>query len=195
MIMIPRVFMVVLATLFLMSCMSLTFYEEPSSEQETLVIGRILFDCQNTQPGGVPIGEYTYNVELAFEDMDTGRVLESSSGDKGFFYIRNPKGLRLRLIGLAYEQIGAETEGYTEEELERSMEMLAIAVFQPVNPSVFEIRRNKVNNLGLIVWEGDMSMDTHTITTSLEYEETLATFMDRYPESLWIQKRWVEIWL
>ena len=57
----------------------------------------------------------------------------------------------------------------------------------------YELERNKVNNLGLILWEADMNSRSHSITSNAEYVPTRQAFAERYPESLWSQREWVEL--
>jgi hypothetical protein len=192
--MILRSLVIVLSTLFTMSCISFPYFHvEPTTEEETLVIGRVLLSCENTQAGSLPYGEYIHNVVVVFEDLDTGRYIEEKTAYRGIFYIHNPKGHRLRLIELSYEQIGSQPDSLSKEALERSMEEWATAAVQLTWPKVFVIQRNKVNNLGRFIWEADMLSDMHEVEINREYEETVEAFIGLYPESLWLQREWVEI--
>lgn len=50
-----------------------------------------------------------------------------------------------------------------------------------------------MNNLGLLVWSGNMRSRHHRIKSNQEYDETQAEFAERYPESLWNQREWVKV--
>lgn len=180
------------------SCVTTTtFTREPAGENETLVIGRILFDCQLTRTGSIPIGKYTYNVKLEFEDVATGRVLKLRTVDpKGFFYLHNPQGNQLRLIRLAYSQGFAQPDIHKKSSTKQFLKETSRGASTSMTirwPATYTLQRGKVNNLGRILWTGDMSSRRHEYTYNQEYDKTRTTFAERYPKSLWIQKQWVNI--
>ena len=174
-----------------------TFIKEPGEEAETLVIGRILLDCQRTRTGAVPIGKYTYNVRLEFEDVATGKILKVSTVDPhGFFYLLEPPTRQLRLIRLAYSQGFAQPDIHkklSNKELNRQMHQEASTSMKFKRPATYAIQGGKVNNLGRIVWIADLNEGSHECTFNKEHDETRAAFVDHYPKSLWIQATWLNV--
>lgn len=191
--------LLVTGSLLVTSCAATTtFVREPAGDGDTLVLGRVLFDCQLTRTGSVPIGKYRYGVELEFEDPDTGVLLKARGVDtEGFFFFHNPRSRRLRLVRLSYHSGLAQPELHPQaRDTKRSPPKSsrgASAAMRPFRARTYEIRGNRVNNLGHLVWTGDMASRAHTITFNQEYAETRARFAERYPDSLWIRKDWVEI--
>jgi hypothetical protein len=58
---------------------------------------------------------------------------------------------------------------------------------------IYEIEPGKVNNLGYFHWVANMQSRSHRILSNKEYAETRQAFAERYPESLWNGKEWVQI--
>lgn len=179
------------------SCVTTTFTREPAGENETLVVGRILFECQLTRTGSIPIGKYRYGVKLEFEDVETRRILKLQTVDtKGFFCLHNPQGNQLRLIRLAYSQGLAQVDRHKKSSTKQFLKEAskgASTSMTPQHPPTYRVQRGKVNNLGSILWTGDMSSRRHNYTFNREYDETRKVFVERYPESLWIHREWVDV--
>lgn len=182
--------------LCMVACVTVTtFTREPLAEDDCLVIGRVELDCYSTRTGSLPIGHYKYNVNLEFVDMESNRVMRVTTVDpKGFFYLYNPASSRFFLKRMHYTQYYVQPElhprkGEPKKELPKS----ATASIEPERKIVFTLQQNKVNNLGFIEWRADMSDEKHEITYSQAYAETRQEFANKYPESLWDQREWVNV--
>jgi hypothetical protein len=174
-----------------------TFTREPAGEAETLVIGQVLFDCQLTKTGSIPIGKYSYNVELQFEDASTGNIMDIKSVDpQGFFYFHNPGFSQVYLVGLYYEQYYAQPDIHKPPSgklFDKETSKLATAGMTLDRKKRYAIQPHKVNNLGLLLWEGDMRSRSHHLAFNRNYSETRENFKKRYPQSRWNNQQWVEV--
>ncbi len=193
-------------SLFLSSCAkSPTLRHEPTSADDTLLIGRILFHCQSTKVGSIPIGKYRYNVRLELEDEESGKTIKIRTvNSKGFFYIHNPPFSKFHIKRLSYEQYYAQPDYHKKSKSKKSGKKKtkktekgkkkARSAVVLNNPNSYQLQKAKVNNMGYILWVGDMNSRKHDITTNQEYEETRAAFLELYPESLWNKKDWLKMY-
>jgi hypothetical protein len=188
----------VLLSLLVVSCAPTSmFIKEPKGEVETLVIGRVLLENQRYKAGSVPIGKFTRNVALEFEDVDTGKKLVSKGVDtRGFFYLHNPTTSRLRLVRFSFHSPTSQVEYHPKPGKKKKSiwkDKGATIAMIPKVKYVYEIALGKVNNLGYFHWIADMQTRSHRLISQHEYTETRQTFAERYPESLWNGKVWIQI--
>ena len=182
--------------LCMVACVTVTtFTREPLVEDDCLVIGRVELDCYLTRTGSLPIGHYRYNVKLEFVDMESNRMKQVTTVDpKGFFYIYNPESSRFFLKRMHYTQYHVQPELHPQKGKPKiKLPKSATASIKPKRKIVFTLQRNNVNNLGLIEWRANMRDGKHEVTHSQAHAETRQEFANKYPESLWAQREWVNI--
>lgn len=194
-----RLIFVTITLFILSSCLTTTtFRKEPLNNQDTLVIGRVLFHNTDTRPGKVPMGKYYYGVDLVFKDLNNRRHKYISTVDsKGFFYFYNPNFTHFELKEIKYKTSLVQGDYHNKErnkQIKKKIKM-AKASFKVSRSSNiwYEIEPNMVNNLGFIYWEGDTDSNRHNIEFNRDYDETKAEFIKRYPESLWNNAEWLDV--
>ncbi len=188
----------VVVSLLLVSCAPTpTFIREPAGGVETLVIGRVLLENQHYKAGSVPIGKFKRNVKLEFEDVDTGKKLTARGVDaRGFFFLHNPASSRLRLVRFSFHSAVSQVEYHPKPGKKKKSvweDKGATIAMLPRAKRIYEIEPGKVNNLGYFHWVANMQSRSHRILSNKEYAETRQAFAERYPESLWNGKEWVQI--
>ncbi|MCP4399406.1 MAG: hypothetical protein GY801_19165 [bacterium] len=172
-----------------------TFTREPQSEDDWLVIGQIELYCHLTRTGSLPIGHYSYGVKLEFVDMESRRVIRVTTVDpKGFFYFYNPGSSQFYLKKISYFQSHVQPELHPQVNTSTSTTTDGVtASITPRKKIVYRIEKHHVNNLGYIEWRADMHWGEHEMNYNQAYAETQQEFAKKYPESLWNQREWVNV--
>jgi len=134
-------------------------------------------------------------VKLEFVDMESNRVIRVTTVDpQGFFYFYNPESRQFYLKKLSYSQFYVQPELHPQVNPRQPKNTNGVTVsISPRRKIVYRIEQHNVNNLGFIEWRADMHYENHEIKYNQGYEEAQQAFAQKYPESLWNQREWVNI--
>jgi len=161
------------------SCATTKFSKEPDESITTLLVGQIRLETYGIPIGYELKGPYTSPIQIYLENMSTGEIAKlESKGSEGFFSMINPSAKSYRIQKIYLKAFGENY--YAEFEFIISSEV------------ILNINEGKVNNLGLIEWKYDYNYKRQ-YADNLNYEKTKIWFEEKYPESVWNKKEWVNI--
>jgi hypothetical protein len=182
--MIRRRFLIIivsLATIVLLgSCVS-THLKGPATPLDTLVLGTIRLEATNYQYFGASCvnGTHYSGVQLEIRRLDAEQLIKVRSfGKEGFFFIQNLQSGRYQITRLYFEDVTQGDRSY---------------IFIEPGGWVFKIGKQAVYNLGGLVWFANNWSQRMSRTRHQEYTKQL--FSEKYPDSGWLNVKWVDVHL
>lgn len=161
----------------LTGCTSTLTKVEPTKPEETLIIGRAEFNCSNSPRGHLSAGIYRTYLTLQFQNIETEENYTIyTEGENGFFIINNPSVNVIKLKKITAKDFSG-----------------ASAFLAPNDQNIYTLRKGKVNNLGLLACTADLVDSEYDQTFNAGYEDTMKLFSERFPDSEWNNREWVNI--
>jgi hypothetical protein len=162
---------------------------EPTKPTDSLLIGKIAlvmqgFDSSENMLNQRVNGSQSRGINVTFRDMETRKIYCVMTDGEGFFYIVNPKPGIYDITQLEFK---LEAGGGWIQITDKS----EIPIHVMVQPG-------EVFNLGIIQWLAatNKQQSIHffsTVTPDDHPEQLKDIFEKKYPNSLWLQKNWVNV--
>jgi len=160
------------------SCAWTKFVQEPGGASPTLLIGQIMiYVTKCPQPASLD-GTHKKDITIQLEDQLTAKIIElKSKGIDGYFSIINPENYHYKIVGFRLH-----------EKTDRGTRELAFSF----NGNII-IDSGKVNNVGIIECDVNFKSTKVDIRVNQKYEDIKIWFAEKYPESAWNKKEWVNV--
>ncbi len=154
---------------------------EPSSPDDTLVIGQVTIEAIGHPIYGTSTsvnGTHKNNITITFQNIITSKEYQVTTNNYGFFYKRDLKEGSYNMKKFYFKNYDGNRWA---------------ATWRNFRDLIIKVEPGKVMNVGYLLWYSNKEESSYRITQTGSPAELYDLFKTNFPTSKWLEREWVNI--